>query len=47
MLKIILRDNLANSLITEEAKKVWESLIKSGRAESYDENGKERFRFIS
>ncbi len=37
----------SDSLVTEEAKRVWESLIKDGRAESYDESGKERFRFIS
>lgn len=37
----------SDSLVMDEAKKIWEKLIKDGKAEKYDENGKERFRFIS
>ena len=37
----------SDSVVTDEAKRVWEGLIKDGKAERYDENGKERFRFVS
>ncbi len=36
----------SDSLVTEEAKRVWERLIEDDKAERYVENGKERFRFI-
>lgn len=37
----------SDSLVIDEAKSVWEKLVTDGKAERYNENGKERFRFIS
>ncbi len=37
----------SDTIMTEGGKRVWESLIADGKAEKYDEDGNERFRFIS
>lgn len=36
----------SDSLVTQEARGVWDKLISDGRAEEYDEGGKKRYRFI-
>lgn len=36
----------SDTLVEGEAKKLWNRLVVEGKAEKYDENGQERFRFI-
>lgn len=36
----------SDTLLTDEAKRVWERLVEAGRAEQYKENDNPRFRFV-